>query len=129
MNSSCCSCSCGAFSSCSFSPAEPEEALRNISNCSSICVPEETSCPSPTDVPPAGSTENDSCNDCTTISNFSASTVDIENKSTKKQRSKFIRSLNVAIHAGEPFGGSSCFFLATIIHLHLLHQIQELLCP
>ena len=41
------------------------------------------------------------------------STEDMENKSTKKQSNKFIKSLNVAIHAGEPgAGGSSRFFLA-----------------
>ena len=37
---------------------------------------------------------------------------DIEKSNTKKHKSKFIKSLNVAIHAGEPFGASSCFFLA-----------------
>lgn len=52
-----------------------------------------------------------------TFSNFSASTVDIENSRTKKQSSRFIRSAKVFIHAGEPFFASCRFFLATILHL------------
>ena len=48
----------------------------------------------------------------------------------KKQRSKFIRSLNVAIHAGAPAGASSVFFLATMLHLRLLHHLlRDFLLP
>ena len=65
-------------------------------------TPEETISPSPMEAPPLGRILKLLCKDAITISNFSASTVDIENSKTKKQRSKFIRSLNVAIHAGAP---------------------------
>ena len=44
--------------------------------------------------------------------NYSESTVDIAKSMTKKQRSRFIRSPNVAVHAGAPGAGSSSFLLA-----------------
>ena len=93
-------------------------------------TPEETISPSPMEAPPLGRILKLLCKDAITISNFSASTVDIENSKTKKQRSKFIRSLNVAIHAGAPAGASSVFFLATMLHLRLLHHLlRDFLLP
>ena len=67
--------------------------------------------------PPAGRILILLCIDATTCCSLSASTVDMENKSTKKHKSRFIRSEKVDIHAGEPFGGSSGLFFATIPHL------------
>ena len=58
-----------------------------------------------------------------------ASIDDMENSMTKKHSSKFIRSLNGAIHAGNPAGGSSGLRFAIKLHpllpLHHLH----LFCP
>ena len=58
-----------------------------------------------------------------------ASIEDMENNITKKHSSKFIRSLNVVIHAGDPAGGSSGLRFAIMLHpllpLHHLH----LFCP
>ena len=51
---------------------------------------------------------------------FASSMEDMENRSTKKHKSKFIKSLKVAIHAGDPGGGVSSFLFAITPHpLHL----------
>ena len=55
--------------------------------------------------------------EATTCSHLFASTLDIANRRTKKQSRRFIRSENVAIHAGAPPPpDSSCFFLAITVH-------------
>ena len=41
-----------------------------------------------------------------------SSIVELAKSKTKKQSNKFIRSLKVAIHAGEPSSGGCCFLLA-----------------
>ena len=55
--------------------------------------------------------------EATTSSHLLASTLDMAKRRTKKHRSRFIRSENVAIHAGAPPPpDSSCFFLAITVH-------------
>ena len=111
-----------SFSSASDLPS-PEVVAFGLKYTSYFCIwlmPAETILPSPTEEPPPFKILYWLWSDAINCSNLSSSTDDIENKSTKKQSSRFIKSLNVAIHAGAPCGASSFFCLA--IFIHRLHR-------
>ena len=101
-------------------PSTPEPTEPTTPTPTEPTTPEPTT-PTPTEPsvkeePPPSKILKVAWKDLTISSNFASSILDIENNITKKQRSKFIKSLNVLIHAGEPAGASCFFLLANFIH-------------